>query len=37
VGLSFLWDVLRLDLGRGLRDGGWELYFAVDPRFHSWL
>jgi hypothetical protein len=37
VGLSFGWDVLRLDLARGLRDGGWELIFAVDPRFHSWL
>jgi len=37
VGLSFGWDVLRLDLGRGLRDGNWELIFSVDPRFHSWL
>jgi len=37
VGLSFGWDVLRLDLGRGLRDGGWELTFAVDPRFYPWL
>jgi hypothetical protein len=37
IGLSFGWDVLRLDLGRGLRDGNWELIFSVDPRFRSWL
>ncbi len=37
VGLSLGWDVLRLDLARGLRDGKWEVIFAVDPRFYSWL
>jgi hypothetical protein len=37
VGLSLAWDVLRLDLGRGLRGGGWELTFSVDPRFAPWL
>ncbi len=37
VGLSFGWDVLRLDMARGLRDGSWEFIFSVDPRFHSWL
>jgi hypothetical protein len=37
VGLSLGWDVLRLDLARGLRDGRWEVTFSVDPRFHPWL
>ncbi|MCG6957981.1 MAG: hypothetical protein LJF04_18470 [Gemmatimonadetes bacterium] len=37
MGLSLAWDVLRLDLGRGLRGGGWELTFSVDPRFGPWL
>lgn len=37
VGLSFGWDVLRLDLARGLPDGGWALVFSVEPRFHPFL
>lgn len=37
VGLSLGWDVIRLDLARGVRGGRWELIFAVDPRFHPWL
>lgn len=38
AGLSFGWDVLRLDLARGLGHGGrWELIFSVDPRFRPWL
>ncbi len=38
VGLSLAWDVLHLDLGRGLQTGGdWELTFAVSSRFHPWL
>lgn len=37
VGLSLGWDVLRLDVARGVRDGRWELIFAVDSRFHPWL
>lgn len=38
AGLSLGWDVLRLDLARGLGEGGrWELIFSVDPRFHPWL
>jgi hypothetical protein len=37
LGVSLGWDVLRLDLGRGLRDGRWELIFSVDPQFHPWL
>ena len=37
LGLSLGWDVLRLDLARGLRGGRWELIFSVDPQFHPWL
>ncbi len=38
LGLSAGWDVLRLDLGRGLGGGGdWELIFSVTPRFRAWL
>ena len=37
AGLSFGWDVLRLDAARGLRDGRWEIVFSVDPRFTPWL
>ena len=38
LGLSLGWDVLRLDLARGLGNGGgWELIFSVDPRFRPWL
>ncbi len=37
LGLSLAWDVLRLDLGRGVRGGDWELTFSVDARFHPWL
>ena len=37
AGLSLGWDVLRLDLARGLRDGRWELMFSVDSRFHPWM
>jgi hypothetical protein len=37
AGLSFGWNVLRLDAARGLRDGRWEIIFSVDPRFAPWL
>ncbi len=38
AGLSLGWDVLHLDLGRGLQAGGdWELTFSVSSRFHPWL
>ncbi len=38
AGLALGWDVLRLDLLRGLGEGGrWELAFSVRPRFHPWL
>mgnify|MGYP002630373957 CR=1 FL=1 len=37
VGLAFGWDVVRLDLGRGVRGGGWEVVFSVAPKFRPWL
>ena len=37
AGLALGWDVLRFDVGRGLRDGKWELSFSVMPRFRAWL
>ncbi len=37
VGVALGWDVLRLDLARGLRDGDWELVFSVTPGLRPWL
>ena len=37
AGLALGWDVLRFDVGRGLRDGKWELIFSIVPRFRGWL
>jgi hypothetical protein len=37
AGLALGWDILRFDLGRGLRDGKWELIFSIVPRFRGWL
>jgi hypothetical protein len=37
VGLSVGWDVMRLDVGHGVRGGGWEAVFSVAPRFRSWM
>ncbi len=38
AGLALAWDVIHLDLGRGLgSDGNWELTFSVSPRFRPWL
>ncbi len=34
---SAFWDVLHLELGRGLNGGGWELQLYVSPRFWPWL
>lgn len=36
-GVSVLWDVLRVDLGRGLDGGAWEAAFSVTHRFRRWL
>jgi hypothetical protein len=36
--LGLGWDVLRLDLAKGLRDGGeWEVILWVKPDFWPWL
>ncbi|MDP2955194.1 MAG: hypothetical protein Q8N53_02130 [Longimicrobiales bacterium] len=37
IGLSLGWDVLRLDVARGLQDGRWDVIFEVNRRFHPWL
>lgn len=38
AGVSLGWDVIRLDVARGLGPGGlWEVIFSVDPRFRPWL
>jgi hypothetical protein len=38
AGLGLLWDVLRLDLARGFREGGeWQVIFSVNHAFWPWL
>lgn len=38
LGLGLGWDVLRLDLARGLTEGGeWELILSVNHAFWAWL
>jgi len=38
LGVGIGWDVLRLDLARGLRgDGDWEVILSVNPDFWPWL
>ena len=38
AGVALGWDVLYLDLLRGVGPGGgWELVFSVRPGFHPWL
>ncbi len=37
VGVSALWDQLRLDLARGLNGGEWQVLFSVAPDFWSML
>ena len=37
LGVGLGWDVLRMDLGRGLGGGEWGLVVSVDRRFRGWL
>jgi hypothetical protein len=38
AGVGLFWDVLRLDLARGLAaEGGWELMLSVNHAFWPWL
>lgn len=38
VGIDVLWDVLTVDVARGLGPrGDWALLVGVNPRFHPWL
>jgi hypothetical protein len=36
-GVDLLWEVIRLDVARGVPDGEWEFVFSVRPDFHGWL
>lgn len=36
-GLGLGWNVVHLDLGRGLSGGHWEWVVSVDRRFRRWL
>ena len=38
MGLGLGWDLIRLDVGRGLDEGGdWEFVLSVQRRFWEWL
>jgi hypothetical protein len=38
MGLGFAWDLLHLNVGRGVNQGGkWEFTIAADHRFWDWL
>lgn len=38
LGFDLLWDVVTVDVARGLGpDGEWALLVGVSPRFHPWL
>ncbi|MBT8404482.1 MAG: hypothetical protein KJP18_11525 [Gemmatimonadetes bacterium] len=38
LGVDALWDVVTIDVARGLGPGGeWTLLVGVNPRFHPWL
>ena len=38
LGVALGWDVVRLDLARGLGEGGeWSWIFSVNPAFRPWL
>lgn len=37
AGLDLLWDVIQLDVARGLPDGDWTLFLSITARFRPWL
>jgi len=38
AGVSLAWDVVKVDVVRGLGGGGeWDLILSVDRRFWPWL
>jgi hypothetical protein len=37
LGLGLGWDVLHIDLGRGLDGGGWSVSLSASRRFRGWL
>lgn len=36
-GVALLWEILHVDLGRGLDGGSWEAALSVTHRFRDWL
>ena len=37
AGLSIAWDMMRIDLARGLDGGEWEAVFSVAPGLRPWI
>lgn len=37
AGLSVGWDSARIDVGHGVRGGGWEALFSVAEEFSGWM
>ena len=37
AGLSIMFDIMRVDLARGLDGGGWEAVFSVSPGLRPWI
>jgi hypothetical protein len=37
LGIGLGWDLLRLDLARGLDGGGWQMWLSVDRGWWDWL
>jgi len=37
AGVGLLFDLIRLDVARGLNGGEWQFLFSVDSRWWSWL
>lgn len=37
LGLGLVYDILRIEAARGLRDGGWEWIVTAHPAFWPWM
>jgi hypothetical protein len=37
LGAGVIWDILRMDLARGLDGGEWQLLLSLDPRWWGYL
>ncbi|HSG46980.1 MAG TPA: hypothetical protein VLA43_04095, partial [Longimicrobiales bacterium] len=36
-GMDLFWNVIQLDLARGIPDGEWSFFVSITRRFHPWL